>query len=220
MHMTHRTFTFLDILFQEAFMRTVAGHSSPKNNSRLMAPIPTLSLSMFIRHYLWNPIWFLILRLLVCLNSVGVLTWYHISSLAFKTTKKAGACRAAVYATSTDAILQCLSLFYMLVSTHQNSLPWCAQMSHNITCEWSFVYRWILKQICLQDYPRSIAYIQNPIGSQKPAIHNVYCTSLHPSWSFKPRHPLLKMFFCLLLPSNQFFNSAWQSCSSYLDMPK
>ena len=103
MHMTHRTFTFLDILFQEAFMRTVAGHSSPKNNSRLMAPIPMLSLSMFIRHYLWNPIWFLILHLLICLNSVGVLTWYHISNLAFKTTKKQG-----------HAGLQCMQQVQML----------------------------------------------------------------------------------------------------------
>ena len=38
MHMTHRTFTFLDIIFQEAFMRTVAGHSSPKNNSKADGP--------------------------------------------------------------------------------------------------------------------------------------------------------------------------------------
>jgi hypothetical protein len=54
MHMTHKTRTFLDIpvFFQKACMRGVAGHSSSKNNSRLMAPIPMLSLSMCIRHYL------------------------------------------------------------------------------------------------------------------------------------------------------------------------
>lgn len=78
MHMTHGTFTLLEILFQEAFTCTVVGHSSPKNNSRLRAPIPMLCLSMFIRHYSWNPIWFLILHLLICLNSVGEPTWCHI----------------------------------------------------------------------------------------------------------------------------------------------
>ena len=93
--------------FQKACMRGVAGHSSSKNNSRLMAPIPMLSLSMCIRHYLWNPMWALILHLLIWLKSVGVLTWYHISSLALFWKKKAGACRAAVYATRTDVIPQC-----------------------------------------------------------------------------------------------------------------
>jgi hypothetical protein len=95
MHMTHRTFTFLKILFQEVFMCTFVGHSSPKNNSRLRAPIPMLCLFMFIRHYSWNPIWFPILHLLICLNSVGVPTWCHIL------TMHPEGCRGEVAATNT-----------------------------------------------------------------------------------------------------------------------
>ena len=74
-----------------------------QNNSMLMDPIPMLSLSMFIRHYLWNPMWALILHLLIRLKPVGVLTWYHISNLAFKTTKKQG-----------HAGLQCMQQVQML----------------------------------------------------------------------------------------------------------
>ena len=61
--------------FQKAFTCTVVGHSCPENNSRQKAPIPMLCLSMFIRHYSWNPMWFWILHLLICLNSVGEPTW-------------------------------------------------------------------------------------------------------------------------------------------------
>ena len=36
-------------------------------------------------------------------------------------------------------------------------------------------------------------YVQVPIGSRNPAIHNAYHTSLRPSSLFEPRHPSLKV---------------------------
>ena len=59
-------------------------------------------------------------------------------------------------------------IFYMLASTHRKEFALTSKcIQHNM---WkSTVYRWILRPICFQDHPRSIAYIQNPIGSQKPA---------------------------------------------------
>lgn len=53
MHMTHRTFTFLDFFKKFSCTPWLVTHLQ-RNNSRLMAPIPMLSLFMFTRHYLSN----------------------------------------------------------------------------------------------------------------------------------------------------------------------
>ena len=52
---------------------------------------------------------------------------------------------------------------------------------------------WTLKQACFQGYPESAVYVQVPIGSRNPAIHNAYHTSLRPSSLFEPRHRSLKV---------------------------
>ena len=52
---------------------------------------------------------------------------------------------------------------------------------------------WTLKQACFQGYPESAVYVQVPIGSRNPAIHNAYHTLLCPSSLFEPRHRSLKV---------------------------
>ena len=52
---------------------------------------------------------------------------------------------------------------------------------------------WTLKQACFQGYPESAVYVQVPIGSRNPAIHNAYHTLLCPSSLLEPRHRSLKV---------------------------
>ena len=69
--MANRTVTLISALFQEAYICTPIGNASPDYNSRLPAPISMLSYSLFTRRYWRNPVWFQVLRLLICLNSAG-----------------------------------------------------------------------------------------------------------------------------------------------------
>ena len=55
------------------------------------------------------------------------------------------------------------------------------------------ISEWTLKQACFQGYPESAVYVQVPIGSRNPAIHNAYHTLLCPSSLFEPRHRSLKV---------------------------
>ena len=50
-----------------------------------------------------------------------------------------------------------------------------------------------LKWACCQEYLDSATCVQNSIDSRNSAIHNAYHTSLHPSSTFEPRHPSLKV---------------------------
>ena len=56
LQMTNGTLTLIDALFQEAYICASIGNTSQDYNSRPEAPISILSLSLFIRHYLGNPV--------------------------------------------------------------------------------------------------------------------------------------------------------------------
>ena len=56
LQMTDGTLTLTDALFQEAYICAAVGDTSRDYNSRPEAPISILSLSLFIRHYLGNPV--------------------------------------------------------------------------------------------------------------------------------------------------------------------
>ena len=66
--------TLIGALFQGAYTCAFDGNASQDYNSRPEAPIFMLSCSLFIRHYKRNHCCFLVLRLLICLNSAGLLT--------------------------------------------------------------------------------------------------------------------------------------------------
>ena len=74
LQITNGILTLDDSLFQEDYICTPISNTSWDYNSRREAKISMLSYSLFIRHYLGNPVWFLILRLLICLNSAGLPT--------------------------------------------------------------------------------------------------------------------------------------------------
>merc|ERR1711920_674523 len=67
LQMTKRIFTFFDAFFQLACTCASIGNTFQNYNSKPKAPIFKLSISLFIRNYLRNPIWFIFHRLLICL---------------------------------------------------------------------------------------------------------------------------------------------------------
>ena len=73
--------------------------------------------------------------------------------------------------------------------THKHTQATVPQM-WKMLLEWR---KWTLKQAYFQGYPESAVYVQVPIGSRNPAIHNAYHTSLRPSSLFEPRHRSLKV---------------------------
>ena len=77
-HNSDRHVTFLEICFHYIYMCTSAGRVSEENNSRSSTLISTLSISLFIRHYLRISIWFQFLHLRICLKSAGYSAWYHV----------------------------------------------------------------------------------------------------------------------------------------------
>ena len=56
LQMTDGILTLTDALFQETYICAFAGDASQDYNSRPEAPISMLSSSLFIRHYLGNPV--------------------------------------------------------------------------------------------------------------------------------------------------------------------
>ena len=54
--MTDGILTLSDALFQETYIWAFPGDASQDYNSRPEAPISILSFSLFIRHYLGNPV--------------------------------------------------------------------------------------------------------------------------------------------------------------------
>ena len=71
--MTNRILTFIDPLPQRNFMCKIVGDATIKYNSKQIALIVSMSNSMFNRHYYRNPVKFVFLHLLICLNSVGLM---------------------------------------------------------------------------------------------------------------------------------------------------
>jgi hypothetical protein len=66
--------TLSAVLFQGTWPGTMSAHvHRPQFNAGLVAPIHTVSSSRFSRPYWGNPGWFLFLRLIICLNSAGLL---------------------------------------------------------------------------------------------------------------------------------------------------
>ena len=78
LHMTHRSFTFSAAFYQKPYMHTSIGIANVSCNSRLAVQIVSLSYSLFIRHYWRNPFQFVVLCLLICLNSAGLLISHHV----------------------------------------------------------------------------------------------------------------------------------------------
>ena len=111
-------------------------------------------------------------------------------------------------------------IFTCLLQHIERSLPWCAPNAYNITCERALYTDESWGQFAFKTIPEASHTFKILLVHRSLQLHNVYCSSLRFSWSSKPRHPLLKMLFSLLLPSYQLLNIAWQECSSYLDMPK
>ena len=83
LQMTKRIFTFFDAFFQLACTCASIGNTFQNYNSKPKAPFFKLSISLFIRNYLRNPIWFIFHRLLICLNSAGLHASLHVKFTLF-----------------------------------------------------------------------------------------------------------------------------------------
>ena len=124
-----------------------------------MAPIPMLSLSMCIRHYLWNPMWALILHLLIWLKSVGVLTWYHISSLALFWKKSRGMQGCSVCNKDGCYTAVLVFILYACLNTSKQFALMCTKFTRH--------YMWTI--ICIQMNPAANLLAR---VSQKHRMHS------------------------------------------------
>ena len=111
-------------------------------------------------------------------------------------------------------------VFYMIASTHRKEFALtCAKcIQHNMRK--STVNRWILRPICFQDHPRSIAYIQNPIGSQKPANSQRLMQFAAHFMVIQAETSVAEHVVLFVVAIKSIIEHSLTGCSSYLDMPK
>lgn len=75
----NRAITVYGMSFLTSYLESCTGADKMHNSSANWIHI--LGCSHFVRHYSENPCWFLFLRLIICLNSAGILAWARIVCL-------------------------------------------------------------------------------------------------------------------------------------------
>lgn len=188
LQMTKRIFTFFDAFFQLACTCASIGNTFQNYNSRPEAPIFKLSSSLFIRHYLRNPIWFIFHRLLICLNSAGFHASLHVKYScvaihASRITTQYELVQSPRHHIVDDTFRQArVSIAKQWHTCLTNLLPKHSAFGKQLT----------LNQAYLQAYPEGANYVQTSVGSRNSAIHNAYRILLHSSSSIELRHSLQK----------------------------
>ena len=115
LHTTTRMFTFIAAFSQKTYMCTSLGSATSNYNAQPQAAVSDLSCSLFIRYYYRNPFQFIILRLLICLNSAGLLAKQHVV-MACSCTKGNAASQ------TTHEFAHCAHLLFNVVSHNSNSI--------------------------------------------------------------------------------------------------
>ena len=147
-----------------------------------------MSSSLFIRHYLRNPIWFIFHRLLICLNSAGFHASLHVKYScvaihASRITTQYELVQSPRHHIVDDTFRQArVSIAKQWHTCLTNLLPKHSAFGKQLT----------LNQAYLQAYPEGANYVQTSVGSRNSAIHNAYRILLHSSSSIELRHSLQK----------------------------
>ena len=100
---------------QQTYMFTALGSATSNYNSQPQAAFSNLSCSLFIRYYYRNSVQLTILRLLICLNSAGLLAKHHVV-MACSCTKGNAASQ------TTHEFAHCAHLLFNVVSHNSNSI--------------------------------------------------------------------------------------------------
>ena len=189
LQMTNRTFTFIDALFQETSICANVSNNFTDHNSRLTkVPIwywahpcsfATTERILFSFFYL---------RLLICLNSAGLLIWLQESLEQSTLLRRHGSM------SSTESPHRLGLTAGRCLRTEMHSK--CQSGRRNNTYNWNNASKHIAKQHRhwnrqALEWTREHGKRSRIIGSRNYAIHRVYHTSLRPSSLFEPRHPSL-----------------------------
>ena len=178
-HNSDRHVAFLEILFPNIYMCAFAGIASGENNARSSTLMSILGSFLLIRYYWRIPIlvshppltYMLKFSRLFCLISWSCgspgNSMHNNASSKLHTLWQQGLTQQALRLTAQSTYFQ-IETIMLKCENADTSMPSGVPQEHGCV-QWS-------------------------IDSRNSAIHNGYCTSLHPSSSCEPRHLLLNLY--------------------------